>query len=370
MKEEYKAVFDELTPDDALLDLKKPRRRMLRPALALLLALVLTGGILLHETRKPATQPQNRETGVSDTISRQPRMVLIAGAETLPVGEEEAETAPLSAPLNYRLHCFDLKGLSEDERQALIDEKRAEFDVLVPEPLPDEEVDEKHFSVEIREDVSDAPDYILPFATEMLFEDVYVVIEASDAFTIRVPEATELLEVTANCENGAFLWVETHADQGNFKGTLRGCTNLTEFAQNGDDTIDTAEVRTYDENGNEITTNNENGWSVSSKTSTYDEYGNEVVERDESAVFSNGNRKMTVEGSFYQAASTGYVKVLWFPTKALVKALAEKGADGTFDLTGMRDTITFTAQFNDGTTETCVTALSFSADGQMNVTVR
>ena len=344
MKEEYKAVFDELTPDDALLDLKKPRRRMLRPAVALLLALVLTGGILLHETRKPATQPQNRETGVSDTISRQPRMVLIAGAETLPVGEEEAETAPLSAPLNYKLHCFDLKGLTDDERQALIDEKRLEFGVPAPETISEEDEDES-VSIEMEADATDRLDYILPFATEMQVEDMYIVIEAGDAFTIRVPEATELLEVTANCENGAFWWVETHTDQGNARGTLRSFTNPTD--------LDDMEA----------------GWGASSEGRVYDEYGNTIVTKKQSAVFSDGCRKMAVEGSFYKAAN-GYVKVVWFPSAALIKALAEKGADGTFDLTGMRDTITFTAQFNDGTTETCVAALSFSADGQMNVTVR
>ena len=73
MKEEYKAVFDELSPDDALLDLKRPRRKILKPAVALLLALILTGGILLHVTRTPASQPKNGETGGRRNAARRRR---------------------------------------------------------------------------------------------------------------------------------------------------------------------------------------------------------------------------------------------------------------------------------------------------------
>ena len=361
MKEEYKAVFDELTPDDALLDLKKPRRKMLKPAVALLLALILTGGILLHVTRTPATQPKNGETGASDAFSRQPRMVLIAGAETLPVGEEKTDGETFSAPLNYRLCVFDLKGLSEDERQALIDEKRAEFGVYVPETLSEEEEEEDaafvpgedgdgSYTIEMEEGASGEPDYILPFATEMLFDDVYVVIEAADAFTIRVPEATELLEVSANCENGAFYWFETHSNQENAAGTFRGFTNPTGSEEN----------RTGD---------GRDGWGASSEGTAYDEAGDPIITESQSAQFTDNCRKMTVEGSFYKAAN-GYVKVVWFPSAALIRELAQNGRSGPFDLTGLRDTITFTAQFNDNTTETCVAALSFDAQGQMNVTVR
>ncbi|MBR5411081.1 MAG: hypothetical protein IK104_10470 [Clostridia bacterium] len=340
MKEEYKNIFDSVTPDEVLLEglEKKPsRKRLLKPAVALMLAAALVCGILLYNgPLHPTTETtQNGQENVRNTAGHS-RMLLYAGAEELPVAEKEADIRTFSAPINYKLRVFSLNGLSESERQALIEEKRAEFSVLVSEPVSfDEDEAESH---EIHESESEEPLYVLPFATEMLFDDVYVVIEAGDAFTIRVPEATKLVNVTANCGSGMFLWFETCKENCVFRAfnTLQ-CEGL------------------------------DSGWSAGSEERAYDENGNLVVTNTESAVFSDGNRNMTVEGSFYKAAD-GCIKVLWFPSEALIRSLV--GQDGGEpDYSSLSDSITFTAQFNDGATETCGAVLTFDRDGHMRVTV-
>ena len=344
MKNEYKELFSSVSPDEALVESitqRKSPRRAARTALCVLLAVLLAaGGVLYGMKRAPKTAPS--ENGR--------RLLVFADASALISGEKkDGET--FETPVDYELKIFTLEGMTEEERQAFIAEQRERFGIVPPDRLTEEELAaEEDDSIHMKEDASDAEDeYALPFVTDLLFGEYYAVIRTGDAFTVRVPEATALLDVTANCGSGMFLWFETKADYGLHKGTTRGYTRIGEGNEN----------------------DSFNGWGSTGEVTAYDENGEVVAKKTDSAVFSDNSRKMEVAGSFYEETNgTGSVKVVWFPSEAVAAALPTEQGSRELDPTAISDVISFTARFNDGGEETCEAEISFTAEGRMTVTVK
>ena len=344
MKNEYKELFSTVSPDEALLESvtqRKSPRRGVKAALCVLLAVLLaTGGVLYGMKRAPKTAPS--ETGR--------RLLVFADASALLPGEKkDGET--FETPVDYELKIFTLKGLTGEEQQAFIAEQRERFGIVPPDRLTEEELAaEEDDAIHMEKDGSEGDDdYALPFVTDLLFDGYYAVIRTGDAFAVRVPEATALLNVTASCGSGMFLWFETKADYGLHKGTTRGYTRIGEGNENA----------------------SFSGWGSTGEVTAYDETGEVTAKRTDSAVFSDNSRKMEVAGSFYaETNGTGSVKVVWFPSEAIAAALPAADGSRELDPTDISDVISFTARFNDGAEETCTAKISFNAEGRMTVTVK
>ena len=67
--------------------------------------------------------------------------------------------------------------------------------------------------------------------------------------------------------------------------------------------------------------------------------------------------------AFEYPINKGY-KLFWGVTDDLYKSI---GNDLNFDLTQIKDTITFTVEFNDGKTQTASLNLYFDSDGYMHI---
>lgn len=81
--------------------------------------------------------------------------------------------------------------------------------------------------------------------------------------------------------------------------------------------------------------------------------GDQLRESQESGRFSSGTKHEVNKGYFLE----------WQPSDKLRETLAD---DPNFDLTQIKDTITFTVEFNDGTVKTASANLCFDSDGYMH----